>query len=62
MFKKWYQSKTLWVNILTLLAGGLGYFAGHDLIQDHASVMALLVAIQGGVNVALRFVTVKPIG
>ena len=62
MFKKWYQSKTLWVNILTLSAGMLGYFAGHNLIQDHASVMALLVAIQGGVNVALRFVTVKPIG
>ena len=62
MFKKWYQSKMLWVNILTLIAGGLGYFAGHDLIQDHASVMALLVAVQGGVNVALRFVTIKPIG
>lgn len=62
MFKKWYQSKTLWVNVLTLVAGTVGYIAGHDLIADHSSVVALLVAIQGGVNVALRFVTVKPIG
>lgn len=62
MFKKWYESKTVWVNVLTLVAGMVGYLAGHDLIADHASAVAVLVAIQGGVNVALRFVTAKPIG
>ena len=60
--KSFWQSRTMWVNMLTIGAGMLGYLAGHDLIQDHASMIALLVAIQGGVNVALRFVTVKPIG
>lgn len=60
--KRWFQSKTVWVNGLTVLAGTIGYLAGHDLIQDNASFLALLVAVQGGVNVILRFVTVKPIG
>lgn len=60
--KKWYQSKTFWVNAVTLLAGVIGYVAGHDVIKDNANAVALLVAVQGAVNVVLRFLTIKPIG
>lgn len=60
--KKWFQSKTFWVNALTVIAGTIGYIAGHELIADNASFVALLVAVQGAVNVVLRFVTWQPIG
>lgn len=59
--KKWYQSKMVWVNMLTLAVGVVGYVAGHDLIQDNATIVAVLIVVQGAVNVALRFVTGKAI-
>lgn len=55
--KSFYLSKTVWVNALTLVVGVAGYLAGHQLIADHASAVAALVAFQGAVNVALRFLT-----
>jgi len=59
--KSMWKSRTLWVNALMLCAGVIGYLVGDDLIKDNESLLALLIAIQGGVNVILRFVTVKPI-
>jgi hypothetical protein len=59
--KAWYLSKTVWVNVATLVAGVLGYVAGHDLIVNNASLVAMLVAVQGGVNVILRVLTWIPI-
>ncbi len=57
--KKWYQSKTVWVNVVAVLVGTVGYMAGNNVIQDYPSVVATLVALQGGLNVLLRFVTWK---
>jgi hypothetical protein len=57
--KKWWASKTVWVNALTLLVGVVGYIAGHDVIQSNPGLIAILIAAQGGVNVILRFVTGK---
>lgn len=59
--KKWFQSKTVWVNGLMLLAGSIAYLVGQDLIQNQEGLLAMLIAVQGGVNVILRFVTVEPI-
>jgi hypothetical protein len=55
--KKWFASKTIWVNLATLAVGVLGYLAGHELIVDNASLVSALVAVQGAVNVVLRFLT-----
>jgi 3-oxoacyl-ACP reductase-like protein len=60
--KRWWASKTFWVNAATLVAGVIGYIAGHELIADNASLVALLVAMQGAVNVFLRFISWQPIG
>lgn len=60
--KKWYQSRTVWVNAITVLVGTIGYVAGNSVIQDYPSAVAALVAFQGGLNVLLRFVTWKPLG
>ena len=59
--KKWYLSKMVWVNALTLLVGLVGYLAGSDIIAQYPAILAALVAVQGAVNVALRFVTWQPI-
>lgn len=59
--KKWYTSKMVWVNVLTMAAGVIGYVAGHDIIQSNAALISGLVALQGAVNVALRFVTWRPL-
>lgn len=61
MTKKWYTDETLWVNVLTFAAGILGYSIAHDLIASNAEWVAILIALQGAVNVILRFISRKSI-
>jgi len=60
--KPWYLSKTIWINLLTLLAGLLGYLLGHDVVQDYPTMISILVAVQGAINILLRIVTSQSIG
>lgn len=59
--KPWYLSKTIWLNAITLLVGVLGYLIGHETVQDYPALVSVFVAVQGGLNVLLRFVTVLPV-
>lgn len=56
MGKKWYESKTLWLNLASLLGAAGGYFTG---------AVGPDVALTGGmsalVNIVLRFLTKAPI-
>jgi hypothetical protein len=54
--KRWYKSKTLWVNILTLVAMVLATVGAWTEMQDMAPQIAYALAI---VNVLLRFVTTE---
>ena len=57
MTKNWWQSKTIWVNGITLLIA-LGTAAmGQDFIKDHPAIVSGIVAALGFLNVILRFVT-----
>lgn len=55
-------SKTIWFNLLTVAAGAIAYFAGSEVvIQNWAAAIPILAAAQGAINIALRFMTSKPI-
>ena len=55
------QSKTLWVNGLTLAAGCLTLATGSDLIAAYPRLAAGAVIALSAINYALRLVTVQPV-
>ena len=54
MTKKWYKSRTMLVNMLTLAAGILAVFQGTDWIMANPQMAAMIVAAIAAVNVYLR--------
>ena len=54
-------SKTIWVNVLTIVTATLAFVGGQEVIAQYPQVVAGLVAAQGLLNVILRFVTYKPL-
>jgi uncharacterized membrane protein len=61
MLKGSLKSKTIWVNVLTVLGGTLGYLAGHEVIIEHPDATAILVMAVGFVNVVLRYLTTESV-
>ena len=56
------KSRTVWFNVLTLVAGLAAYLAGSEVIVENwGAAIPIMVAVQGAVNLALRFITTKPI-
>lgn len=60
--KTWFTSKTLIVNALTLAASLLTVAAGSDLVAQYPKSAAAIAALISVTNIALRFVTIMPIG
>ena len=56
--KYWYQSKTLWVNIISLAIVIIGTMAGWQEMHSHAPT---LMAVVNGLNIVLRLVTYEGI-
>ena len=56
--KPWYQSKTMWVNILTLLVMILGTVSQWPEFSAYTGQIAGALAI---VNILLRFLTDRPV-
>lgn len=58
--KKWYESKTLWFNMFSMVAGFIAIVQG---VVTDPEILASLVLVNGLVNVILRvFFTVVPVG
>jgi hypothetical protein len=55
MTKSFLASKTLWVNAITFVATGTGFFAGA--LTSHQDLVCWLVLIQAAANIVLRFLT-----
>jgi len=58
--KTWYLSKTLWVNMVALIASALAAF-GFDFGLDAQGQASLVGLIMSGVNIVLRLNTVQGI-
>jgi len=54
-------SKTIWANVIMLAVSIAGCVAGSEVIADYPSVIAILGAVQGGLNIVLRLITSQPI-
>ena len=59
--KKWYQSKTLWFNVL--VAVGPAIEASLSLVQGYFDprVFLAIIGVTSGVNVLLRFISTTAI-
>lgn len=59
--KVWYQSKTVWLNLLVVIVALLGFVVSPDFpleLGQYAEYVTLALAI---LNIILRFVTGQPI-
>lgn len=60
MPKKWYTSKTVWLAVLTIIAGVLDVLQAW-LVQGDFSASGVVMLVSGSVGVLLRFLTTQPI-
>lgn len=58
--KPWYKSRTVWLNVATLLAGAGPVVANFTGLVNPL-VYAVMLTIVGGANIGLRFLTDKGI-
>lgn len=59
--KKWYLSKTIWVNGLSAAVAVLTALQGQAIIQDYPRASAAVVAGLGVLNIGLRIITYLPL-
>ena len=55
------RSKTMWVNIITAVAGVLTALGGSELIQDNPQMAGVAATVIAVVNVFLRFMTTEKV-
>ena len=60
--KKWYRSKTVWVNLTVLMVGLLGTVAGSELLAENKDLALIITALViPMLNVVIRWLTTVPI-
>ena len=59
--KAFWQSKTFWLNLLTLLVAVLTAILGLDFVKEYPQIVTGIVSIVSVLNMVLRFLTTEPI-
>lgn len=59
--KPWYQSKTIWANLVAF-AASTGVISGYDFGLTIEVQAELVGVIMGGVNIVLRLLTSRGVG
>lgn len=57
--KRWFQSKTVWLGILTLILSILTFIQGEEWISQYPQVVAIIGTVIGVLTIILRFFTHK---
>lgn len=60
--KKWYQSKTIWFNVLTFVVSSLTALVNGDWVQENPETAAIVSGVIALINIVLRKITDKGIG
>ena len=60
MTKKWFQSKTIWVNIIAGTGVLLGWLSGS--FDQNPDMLAIFAGVQASLNILLRKITTQPLG
>lgn len=55
--KKWYQSKTIWFNVLTFVVSSLTALVNGDWIQENPETAAIVSGAIALINIVLRKIT-----
>jgi hypothetical protein len=56
--KQWWKSKTIWINILTLVAMIISQITGWEDMKSYAPT---LLIVSNAINLVLRFISTAPI-
>jgi hypothetical protein len=59
--KPWYQSKTVWVNVISAIIAIVMALAGQDFIKNNPQLVSLAVLVLAVLNAVLRWVTTLPL-
>jgi len=59
--KRFFESKTVWLGILMLVASILGFLQGEEWIKEYPNVVALLGTAAGILTIVIRYFTEKPL-
>lgn len=59
--KKWWKSKTLWVNTIAAVAAVITSLLDTELVKQNPEVVLWFATILAGINALLRTITTKPI-
>lgn len=57
--KRWYESRTIWFNIITTALGIVAELSNTFPVSDHPKLWISIVAVG---NIILRLLTEKPLG
>jgi hypothetical protein len=57
MLKNFLKSKTIWVNVLTIIGGAIVFVQDNSLFTENPDIVAVLGGVLALVNVGLRFLT-----
>ena len=55
--KSFLKSKTLWVNLLVIVAGFLAVLNGNEWVMSNPQIATAIIPLVGGINFVLRFLT-----
>ena len=59
--KKWYESKSIWVNVLAFIVSSLTALTNGDWVADNPEVAAIVGGVVAAINIVLRKITDKGI-
>ena len=59
--KSWWESKTVWVNAITLATALMATALDHTWVADNPTLAQVVMYLVTGLNIALRFITAAPI-